>query len=46
MEAHPVRNPLHMQLLFKACEFYPFAEDGVVSESLFEAGLCLRRGRI
>lgn len=44
IEARPVWKPLHMQPLFKACKFYPHAEDDVVSERLFETGICLPSG--
>jgi len=44
IEARPVWKPLHMQPLFEACKFYPHAEDDVVSERLFETGICLPSG--
>ncbi|MCZ2258625.1 aminotransferase class I/II-fold pyridoxal phosphate-dependent enzyme [Sporosarcina sp. G11-34] len=44
IEARPVWKPLHMQPLFEACKFYPHAEDNVVSERLFETGICLPSG--
>ncbi|QUW21256.1 DegT/DnrJ/EryC1/StrS family aminotransferase [Sporosarcina sp. Marseille-Q4063] len=44
IEARPVWKPLHMQPLFEGCKFYPHAEDGVVSERLFETGICLPSG--
>jgi pyridoxal phosphate-dependent aminotransferase EpsN len=44
IEARPVWKPLHMQPLFEGCKFYPHAEDDVVSERLFETGLCLPSG--
>lgn len=41
IEARPVWKPLHLQPLFEGCQFYPHAENEVVSEQLFEKGICL-----
>lgn len=44
IEARPVWKPLHLQPLFEGCTFYTHGEDDVVSERLFEQGLCLPSG--
>ena len=44
IEARPVWKPLHLQPLFENCRFYPHAENDVVSERLFEKGICLPSG--
>lgn len=44
IEARPVWKPLHLQPLFENCLFYPHAQDDVVSERLFEQGICLPSG--
>lgn len=44
IEARPVWKPLHLQPLFKECNYYPHTGDGSVSDSLFEKGLCLPSG--
>lgn len=44
IEARPVWKPLHLQPLFEGCSFYAHEEDNVVSERLFERGLCLPSG--
>ena len=41
IEARPVWKPLHLQPLFEGCQFYPHAENEVVSEQLFDKGICL-----
>lgn len=41
IEARPVWKPLHMQPLFEGCKFFAHSEDEVVSEHLFNTGLCL-----
>ncbi|MGG2084519.1 aminotransferase class I/II-fold pyridoxal phosphate-dependent enzyme [Lysinibacillus pakistanensis] len=41
IEARPIWKPLHLQPLFEGCQFYFHAEDEVVSEQLFEKGICL-----
>ena len=41
IEARPVWKPLHLQPLFEGCEFYPHTADEIVSEQLFEKGICL-----
>ena len=44
IEARPVWKPLHLQPLFEGCSFYPHSDQYVVSERLFEQGLCLPSG--
>lgn len=44
IEARPVWKPLHLQPLFEGCGFYPHSDQYVVSERLFEQGLCLPSG--
>lgn len=44
IEARPVWKPLHLQPLFEGCEFYAHDENDVVSERLFEQGICLPSG--
>nr|WP_249336738.1 DegT/DnrJ/EryC1/StrS family aminotransferase [Sporosarcina sp. Marseille-Q4063] len=44
IEARPVWKPLHMQPLFEGCKFYSYAQNDVVSERLFETGICLPSG--
>lgn len=44
IEARPVWKPLHRQPLFAGCRFYPHAENEIVSERLFERGICLPSG--
>ena len=44
IEARPVWKPLHLQPLFEGCKFYTHGEDNVVSERLFEQGICLPSG--
>lgn len=44
IEARPVWKPLHMQPLFKECDFYPHDHANVVSERLFAEGICLPSG--
>ncbi|MFB5086090.1 DegT/DnrJ/EryC1/StrS family aminotransferase [Psychrobacillus sp. PGGUH221] len=41
IEARPVWKPLHLQPVFEGCKFYAHSEDEVVSEILFERGICL-----
>ncbi|WP_374963851.1 aminotransferase class I/II-fold pyridoxal phosphate-dependent enzyme [Lysinibacillus sp. RS5] len=41
IEARPVWKPLHLQPLFEGCQFYSHAENEIVSEQLFEKGICL-----
>ncbi|MER1999960.1 MAG: aminotransferase class I/II-fold pyridoxal phosphate-dependent enzyme [Lysinibacillus sp.] len=41
IESRPVWKPLHMQPLFKDCRFYAHSDQDVVSERLFETGICL-----
>ncbi|MCZ8532006.1 aminotransferase class I/II-fold pyridoxal phosphate-dependent enzyme [Psychrobacillus psychrodurans] len=41
IEARPVWKPLHLQPVFEGCKFYAHGEDEVVSEILFERGICL-----
>lgn len=44
IEARPVWKPLHLQPLFEGGAFYAHAEGDVVSERLFERGVCLPSG--
>jgi len=44
IEARPVWKPLHLQPLFKECNFYPHTASNIVSERLFKEGLCLPSG--
>lgn len=44
IEARPVWKPLHLQPLFEGCIFYTHGENEVVSERLFERGICLPSG--
>lgn len=44
IEARPVWKPLHLQPLFEGSTFYAHSEDNVVSERLFEQGVCLPSG--
>lgn len=41
IEARPVWKPLHLQPLFEGCQFYSHGENEIVSEQLFEKGICL-----
>lgn len=41
IEARPVWKPLHLQPVFEGSMFYAHGEDEVVSEILFERGICL-----
>ncbi|MET4560635.1 pyridoxal phosphate-dependent aminotransferase EpsN [Lysinibacillus parviboronicapiens] len=41
IEARPVWKPLHLQPLFEGCQFYSHCENEIVSEQLFEKGICL-----
>jgi dTDP-4-amino-4,6-dideoxygalactose transaminase len=42
IEARPLWKPMHMQPIFKGCEYF----GGTVSEKLFENGLCLPSGSL
>lgn len=44
IEARHVWKPMHMQPLFKECEYYSHFDQCSVSELLFETGLCLPSG--
>lgn len=44
IEARPVWKPLHMQPVFKGCKFHPNSSREVVSEKIFERGVCLPSG--
>lgn len=44
IEARPVWKPLHLQPLFEECAFYAHGAGDVVSERLFETGVCLPSG--
>lgn len=43
IEVRPVWKPLHLQPLFKDCEYYS-VDDESVSENLFQHGICLPSG--
>ena len=44
IEARPVWKPMHLQPLFKECDYYSFSENVSISDKLFENGLCLPSG--
>ncbi len=44
IEARPVWKPLHLQPLFKNCDYIPHSPNESVSERLFETGICLPSG--
>lgn len=44
IEARPVWKPLHLQPVFEGCKFYAHGDGDIVSERLFERGLCLPSG--
>ena len=44
IEARPVWKPMHLQPLFKGCDYYSFSENVSISDKLFENGLCLPSG--
>lgn len=44
VEARPVWKPMHLQPVFEGCTFYPHNKEAIISESLFERGLCLPSG--
>lgn len=44
IEARQVWKPLHLQPLFKDCDYYPHDDDKSVSEELFNNGICLPSG--
>ncbi len=44
IETRPVWKPLHLQPLFKNCEYYPHIEHESISDTLFARGLCLPSG--
>lgn len=44
IEARHIWKPLHLQLLFKGCLFYPHDANNSVSERLFMEGICLPSG--
>lgn len=41
IEARPVWKPLHLQPVFEGCKFFPHSDEEIVSEILFERGICL-----
>lgn len=41
IEARSVWKPLHMQPLFEGCKFFAHGENDIISERLFETGVCL-----
>ena len=44
IEARPVWKPLHLQPLFEGNDFYAHSDEEIISEKLFERGLCLPSG--
>lgn len=44
IEARPVWKPMHLQPLFKQCQYYPHQPDESVSDRLFAQGVCLPSG--
>ncbi|QNG58487.1 aminotransferase class I/II-fold pyridoxal phosphate-dependent enzyme [Bacillus sp. PAMC26568] len=44
IEARHIWKPLHMQPLFSDVLFYPYSEKQIVSEELFNSGICLPSG--
>lgn len=44
IEARPVWKPLHLQPLFEGNDFYAHSDAEIISEKLFERGLCLPSG--
>lgn len=44
IEARPAWKPMHMQPVFKQCDFFSLNENGSVSEDLFSRGVCLPSG--
>lgn len=44
IEARPVWKPLHLQPLFRNCDYYPHDLSMSVSDELFDMGLCLPSG--
>lgn len=44
IETRPVWKPLHLQPLFKDCEYFPHPLTESVSEQLFQKGICLPSG--
>lgn len=44
IEARPVWKPLHLQPVFEGAKFYHHSSDKVVSEYLFNTGICLPSG--
>ncbi|MDR3572616.1 MAG: aminotransferase class I/II-fold pyridoxal phosphate-dependent enzyme [Anaerolineaceae bacterium] len=43
IEARPVWKPLHLQPLFRRCQYYTHGQESV-SDQLFESGICLPSG--
>ena len=41
IETRPVWKPMHMQPVFKGCDFIKIVEDKPISEDFFERGVCL-----
>ena len=44
IEARPVWKPMHLQPLYKDCDYFTAEPDVSVSDQLFEQGLCLPSG--
>lgn len=44
IEARPVWKPLHLQPVFKGCQYYPHQPENSFSDKVFQNGLCLPSG--
>lgn len=44
IESRPVWKPLHLQPVFKHCDYYPHSTGSSISEGLFWDGICLPSG--
>jgi pyridoxal phosphate-dependent aminotransferase EpsN len=44
IESRPVWKPLHLQPVFKDCQYYPHKVNKSISDRLFEQGICLPSG--
>lgn len=44
IESRPLWKPMHLQPVFADCPFYSMVEGKVISEQLFDVGLCLPSG--
>ena len=41
IESRPIWKPMHLQPIFRGCEFVPAAEGQDVGKDIFTRGLCL-----